>query len=110
MAREEIQRKGNPHWLVHPGEILREEFLKPLRMSAYELAKRIRVPVPRVNDIVLERRGISANTAVRLSRFLGTTEQFWLNLQAAYEISRVLAEQGDEINRIQPRAASASGS
>ena len=110
MAREEIQRKGNPHWRVHPGEILREEFLKPLRMSAYELAKRIRVPVPRVNDIVLERRGISANTAVRLSRFLGTTEQFWLNLQAAYEISRVLAEQGDEINRIQPRAASASGS
>jgi antitoxin HigA-1 len=109
MAREEIQRKGNPHWRVHPGEILREEFLKPLRMSAYELAKRIRVPVPRVNDIVLERRGISANTAVRLSRFLGTTEQFWLNLQAAYEISRVLAEQGDEINRIQPRAASASG-
>jgi len=109
MAREEIQRKGNPHWRVHPGEILREEFLKPLRMSAYELAKRIRVPVPRVNDIVLERRGISANTAVRLSRFLGTTEQFWLNLQAAYEISRVLAEQGDEINRIQPRAASALG-
>jgi antitoxin HigA-1 len=109
MAREEIQRKGNPHWRVHPGEILREEFLKPLRMSAYELAKRIRVPVPRVNDIVLERRGISANTAVRLSRFLGTTEQFWLNLQAAYEISRVLAEQGDEIDRIQPRAASASG-
>jgi len=110
MAREEIQRKGNPHWRVHPGEILREEFLKPLRMSAYELAKRIRVPVPRVNDIVLERRGISADTAVRLSRFLGTTEQFWTNLQAAYEISRVLAEQGDEINRIQPRAASASGS
>ena len=109
MAREEIQRKGNPHWRVHPGEVLREEFLKPLRMSAYELAKRIRVPVPRVNDIVLERRGISADTAVRLSRFLGTTEQFWLNLQAAYEISRVLAEQGDEINRIQPRAASASG-
>ena len=109
MAREEIQRKGNPHWRVHPGEILREEFLKPLRMSAYELAKRIRVPVPRVNDIVLERRGISADTAVRLSRFLGTTEQFWLNLQAAYEISRVLAEQGDEINRIQPRAAAASG-
>ena len=57
MAREEIQRKGNPHWRVHPGEVLREEFLKPLHMSAYELAKRIRVPVPRVNDIVLERRG-----------------------------------------------------
>jgi addiction module HigA family antidote len=105
MAREEIQRKGNPHWRVHPGEVLREEFLKPLHMSA----KRIHVPVPRVNDIVLERRGISADTAVRLSRFLGTTEQFWLNLQAAYEINRVLADRGDEINRIQPRAASAAG-
>jgi len=77
-------------------------------MSAYELAKRIHVPVPRVNDIVLERRGISADTAVWLSRFLGTTEQLWLNLQAAYEINRVLADR-DEINRIQPRAASASG-
>ena len=108
MAREEIQRKGNPNWRVHPGEVLREEFLKPLHMSAYELTKRIHVPVPRVNDIVLERRGISADTAVRLSRFLRTTEQFWLSLQAAYEINRVLADR-DEINRTQPRAASASG-
>jgi len=64
-----IVRKGTPNWRVHPGEILREEFLKPLSMSAYELAKRLHVPAPRVNDIVLERRGISADTAVRLSRF-----------------------------------------
>ncbi len=69
MGQEDFQRKGAPHWRVHPGEILREEFLKPLRMSAYELAKRLHVPAPRVNDIVLERRGISADTAVRLSRF-----------------------------------------
>lgn len=103
-----IVRKGTPAWRVHPGEILREEFLKPLKMSAYQLAKRLRVPVPRVNDIVLERRGISAGTAVRLSRFFGTSEQFWLNLQGAYEVSRVLAEQAAEIERIQPRAASAS--
>lgn len=108
MAHESIPRKGAPHWGLHPGEILREEFLKPLRMSAYELAKGLRVPAPRVNDIVLERRGISANTAVRLSRFFGTTEQFWLNLQGAYEISRVLAEQAAEIDRIKPRAAAAS--
>ena len=108
MGRENIPRKGAPHWRIHPGEILREEFLKPLRMSAYELAKRIHVPAPRVNDIVLERRGISAGTAVRLSRFFGTTEQFWLNLQGAYEVSRVMAEQAAEIKRIQPRAASAS--
>src|SRR5450631_1498364 len=72
MRHEDIQRKGAPHWKVHPGEILREEFLKPLGISAYELAKRLHVPAPRVNDIVLERRGISADTALRLSRFFGT--------------------------------------
>ena len=108
MGRANIVRKGTPNWRIHPGEILREEFLKPLGMTAYELAKRLRVPVPRINDIVLERRGISADTAVRLSRFFGTTEQFWLNLQGAYEVSRVMAEQGAEIERIEPRAASAS--
>ena len=103
-----IVRKGIPNWRVHPGEILREEFLKPIGMSVYELAKRLRVPAPRVNDIVLERRGISADTAVRLSRFFGTTEQFWLNLQGAYEVSRVRAERAAEIALIEPRAAAAS--
>lgn len=108
MGHEEIRRKGVPHWRVHPGEILREEFLKPLGMSAYELAKRLHVPAPRINDILLERRGISADTAVRLSRFFGTTEQFWLNLQGSYEVSRVIAEQGADIESIEPRAASSS--
>jgi addiction module HigA family antidote len=108
MGRADFLRKGMPNWRIHPGEILREEFLKPLGMTAYELAKRLRVPVPRINDIVLERRGISADTAVRLSRFFGTTEQFWLNLQGAYEVSRVMAEQAAEIERIEPHAASAS--
>lgn len=107
MAHENIVRKGSPTWRVHPGEILREEFLRPLGMSAYKLAKQLRVPVPRVNDIVLERRGISADTAVRLSRFFGTTDQFWLNLQSAYDISRVKAANGDEIERIKPMAATA---
>src|SRR3984885_12866708 len=88
-----VTRKGSPSWRVHPGEILREKFLKPMGLSAYELAKRLLVPAPRVNDIVLERRGISADTAVRLSRFFRTTEQFWLNLQGAYEIRRVMADQ-----------------
>src|ERR1700729_4283337 len=108
MGKESTPRQGAPHWKVHPGEILREEFLKPLRMSAYEQAQRLRVPAPSVNDIVLERRGISADTAVRLSRFFGTTEQFWLNLQGAYEISQVRADQAAEIERIEPRAAAAS--
>ena len=103
-----IVRKGTPNWRVHPGEILREEFLKPIGMSVYELAKRLRVPAPRVNDIVLERRGVSADTAVRLSRFFGTTEQFWLNLQGVYEVSRVKAEHAAEIEQIKPRAAVAS--
>jgi antitoxin HigA-1 len=99
-----IPRKAAPRRRVHPGEILREEFLKPMRMSAYELAKRLLVPAPRINDIVLEKRGISADTAVRLSRFYGTTEQFWLNLQDAYEVSRLKADQQAEFNRIEPLA------
>ena len=87
---------------VHPGEILREEFLKPRKLSAYALAKAIHVPAPRVNDIVLEKRGITADTAVRLARFFGTSEQFWLGLQANFEISTVKAEQRREIERIKP--------
>jgi addiction module HigA family antidote len=102
-----IIRKDTPNWRVHPGEILREEFLKPMGISAYELAKRLHVPAPRVNDIVLERRGISADTAIRLSRFFGTTEQFWLNLQGAYEISRIKADHASEIELIKLRAAAA---
>jgi addiction module HigA family antidote len=103
-----IVRKGTPSWRIHPGEILREEFLKPMGMSAYALAKRLRVPPPRINDIVLQRRGITADTAVRLSRFFGTTEQFWLNLQGAYEVSRVKVERAAELERIEPLKASAA--
>ena len=95
-------RKGTPSWKIHPGAVLREEFLKPMNLSGYELAKRLLVPPPRINDIVLERRGITADTAVRLSRFFRTTEQFWLNLQGAYEVSRVKAERGAELERIEP--------
>src|SRR5258708_34885021 len=103
-----VIRKGTPNWRIHPGAILREEFLAPMRMSVYELAKRLRVPAPRVNDIVLERRGISADTAVRLSRFFWTTEQFWLNLHGAYEVSRVQAEHAAEIELVEPPQAAAS--
>jgi antitoxin HigA-1 len=100
-----MARKGTPNWRVHPGEILREEFLKPMGLSVYELAKRLLVPAPRINDIVLERRGVTVDTAVRLSRFFRTTEQFWLNLQGAYEVSRVKAERGAEFERIEPLKA-----
>ena len=68
---------------IHPGEILREEFLVPLGISAYRLAKDIRVPATRIADIVNERRSISADTALRLSRYFGNSAQFWLNLQGA---------------------------
>ena len=71
---------------IHPGEILREEFLVPLGMTAHELALALRVPATRINDIVKERRGITADTALRLSRYFGTTAKFWLNLQASYEL------------------------
>src|SRR5690348_15075168 len=71
---------------VHPGEILLEEFLVPLGVSQYRLAKAISVPARRINEIVHGQRRISADTALRLSRFLGTSERFWLNLQARYDL------------------------
>ena len=71
---------------VHPGEILLEEFLKPMGISQYRLAESIRVPARRINEIVLEKRGITADTALRLSRFFGNSAQFWMNLQTRYEL------------------------
>jgi len=71
---------------VHPGEILLEEFLKPLGLSQYRLAKGLSVPARRINEIVLGARSISADTALRLARFFGTSERFWLNLQATYDL------------------------
>ena len=71
---------------VHPGEILREDYLKPLGMSANALSKALRVPASRINEIVLERRGITVDTAMRLVRYFGGDVQSWMNLQVAYEI------------------------
>ena len=68
------------NWSIHPGEILREELLKPLGLTGYRLAKSIHVPTPQVNDIILKKRGITADTALRLAKFLGTTLQFWMKL------------------------------
>src|SRR5260370_41056668 len=96
-----ISRKDTPNGRVHRGEILKEEFLKPMKMSVYRLAKEIRVPAPRVNDIVLQKRGITADTAVRLAKVFGTSEQFWLGLQAAYQVNVVQCANHDEIDQIQ---------
>jgi addiction module HigA family antidote len=71
---------------IHPGEILMEEFLKPLGISQYKLAKDINVPARRINEIVHGKRSISADTALRLSRYFNLSERFWLNLQARYNL------------------------
>jgi antitoxin HigA-1 len=71
---------------IHPGEILEEDFLKPLGVSQYRLAKAIKVPPRRINEIVHGTRAITADTALRLARFFATTERFWLNLQSRYEL------------------------
>ena len=71
---------------IHPGEILLEEFLKPMKISQYRLARDIGVPPRRINEIVHGKRSISADTALRLSRYFGMSERFWMNLQARYDI------------------------
>jgi antitoxin HigA-1 len=71
---------------IHPGEVLLEEFLKPLGISQYQLAKDISVPARRINEIVHAKRAISANTALRLARYFSLSEQFWLNLQVRYDL------------------------
>lgn len=73
---------------THPGEVLQEEFLKPLDISQYRLAKDLNVPARRINEIVHGKRSISADTALRLARYFGTTDRFWLNLQARYDLER----------------------
>ena len=84
---------------VHPGEVLREDFLVPLGMSANALAKALSVPAPRINDIVRERRGVSADTAMRLARYFGGDARSWLNLQAAYDLRVAEIENAKRIER-----------
>lgn len=84
---------------VHPGEILKEEYMIPLGLSAAALARALHVSAPTVNDIVLQRRGVSADMALRLAAAFDTTAQFWLNLQAAYDLRKVENERGAQIWR-----------
>lgn len=84
---------------IHPGEVLREEFLVPLGMTGHALALELKVPAPRINDIIRERRSITPDTALRLSRYFGTTPQFWLNLQTSYDLKIVEREMGPRIER-----------
>jgi len=84
---------------IHPGEILRSEFLEPLGMSVNALALALRVPAPRINDVVRGKRAISADTALRLERYFGASAQFWLNLQIAYDLRVATAAAGAQIER-----------
>lgn len=90
---------------IHPGEILREEFLKPLNLSANALAMDLHVPAPRINDIVREKRGITADTALRLARYFGTSAEFWLGLQDDYDLKICRKQLHDTLDRIVPRTA-----
>ena len=102
-----IARKGSPNWRIHPGEILREEYLVPLKLSATALAKQLHVSPPTVNDIVRQRRAITAEMAVRLAKFFGTTEQFWLNLQGAHDVSRAKQRLAHTLRGIKPKPRNA---
>lgn len=84
---------------VHPGEILREDFLAPLEMSANALSKALHVPAPRIYDIVRERRGITADTAMRLARYFGGDARSWLNLQTNYELRKAEIENAQRIEQ-----------
>lgn len=96
------------HAPVHPGEILLAEFIEPNGLSQYRLARDLRVPPRRVNEIVLGKRGITADTALRLSRYFGTTERFWLNLQVRYELETEKDRTGSRIAREVPVLSKAS--
>jgi antitoxin HigA-1 len=84
---------------THPGEMLREEFLVPLGISANALALKIRVPATRIGDILHGRRGITPDTALRLARFFGNSPEFWLNLQQMHDLSKARLELGETIKR-----------
>ena len=88
------------HAPIHPGEILLEEFLAPLGISQYRLAQAIEVPPRRINEIVHGKRAITSDTALRLSRALGTSDLFWMNLQMRYELDRQLETHGADLDKI----------
>jgi addiction module HigA family antidote len=91
---------------VHPGEILREEYLIPLGLSANALSRELNVPAPRINDIVRERRGVSADTAMRLARHFGGDARSWLNLQVAYDLRVAEIANAKRIEKeVMPKAA-----
>ena len=101
-----IDARRAPMKPVHPGRVLKEEFLDPLGVSAYRLAKDINVPINRVAAIVSGRRAVTADTALRFARYFGTDAQSWINLQASYDLAAARRAAGKRIDReVKPRAA-----
>lgn len=95
--------------LAHPGKILREEFMEPVGLSAYALAKALGVPLPRVNDIVREKRAISPEMAVLLSVYFGTSDSYWINLQAHVDLEMAKDRVGKQASRISPHPHHSNG-
>ena len=95
-----------PH---HPGSILREEFMEPVGLTSYRLAKALGVPLPRVNDIVLEKRAISAEMGLLLNAYFGTTEQYWAHLQADYDARLAKERIADQLEAIEPHPKDSCG-
>ena len=98
-----MKRKPSELEPIHPGEILLEEFMKPLGVSINQLARDIAVPPGRVSAIVNGKRTITADTALRLALFFGTSVEFWMNAQGSYEVRKAAAELGEALEQIQPR-------
>jgi len=88
---------------THPGEMLLEEFLTPMGISQRELATAINVPYQRINEVINGRRGVTPSTALRLSKFLGTTADFWMNLQLRWDLYQAQQSERSELERITPR-------
>lgn len=87
---------------IHPGEILKEEFLDPMNISAYRLSKETFIPQTRISEIIKKKRRITADTALRLAKFFGTTAKFWLGLQADYDLEEERSLKKKELNEIKP--------
>lgn len=97
-----LERRRSAGWAVHPGEILKKDFLQPMKISGYALAKAVGVPPQTISDVTLRKRGISADLAIRLAKFFGTSEQLWMNLQGAYELATARKSNRQAVSKIRP--------
>ena len=88
---------------IHPGEVLREEFLQPMGMTAHALAMALQVPAPRINDVARERRAVTVDTALRLAKYFGTSAEFWMGLQTDFDMATARATMADVLSRIVSR-------